>query len=89
MTAMHPDHTAIKDQLWAAKDLASKCLTAGYRLQRNPPSDKKKRIGLRDEYWIMQRQVAAIADGYEGDLKKLWLLYVDWMARGRWLWLRR
>ena len=83
ITAMHPDDTAIKEQLWAAKDLASKCRTIGYGLQMNPPSEKKKRVGLRDECWIMRRQVAAIADEYEGYAKKLWLLYADWMARGR------
>ena len=60
ITAMHPDDTAIKDQLWAVKDLASKCRTVGYGLQMNPPSDKTERISLQDESWIMQRRVALV-----------------------------
>ena len=60
ITAMQPDDTAIKDQLWAVKDLASKCRTVVYGLQMSPPSDKTERIRLQAESWLMQRRVALV-----------------------------
>ena len=75
------EHPGLEQQLKDATDIAIKCRTVGYGLQQDPPSDKKRRLGLRDEQWVMQREVASFADHYEGQLRKLWLLYADWIAR--------
>ena len=79
--AFQNDHPSLEHQIEQAKDLGIKVRTIGYGLQSDPPADKKRRLGLRDEQWLIQRQVAGFAAEYEGQLKKLWLLYADWMAR--------
>ena len=67
--------TLLEHQIEQAKDLGIKVRTIGYGLQSDPPAEKR-RLGLRDEQGRSSDR-AGFAEEYDGQLKKLLLLYAD------------
>jgi len=58
-----------------AINIATKLSNIGYNMVHEGADTREQNILLIDEMWVLQKQVVAIAEEHEGDLRQKWLEY--------------